>query len=146
MNFKELKRKVDLAISKFYARDLGLLDITVSEWAIAHRIAVYLEELFEGWNVDCEYNRAGPSKLPKYARDGTNKRPDIVIHHRTMPEKEHNLLVIEIKTDNSSEDYSKLKDFTSSPNGARHFQYQYGLALSFKPRLKKKWFPEGELG
>jgi hypothetical protein len=142
MNRKKLIRKVDLAISKFYARDLKLLDIGASEWAIAHRIAVYLEEYFQGWNIDCEYNRVWLSGATKRNADGDYKRPDIVIHHRGMVEKEHNLLVIEIKVDNSSDDYTKLRDFTSPPSTHRPFQYRYGLALSFKPRLDKKWFPE----
>lgn len=142
MNRKELTRKVDLSISKFYARDLGLLEIDASEWAIAHRLAVYLEEYFEGWNIDCEYNRVGLSGATKHNARGAYKRPDIVIHHRGMVEKEHNLLVIEIKVDNSPDDCSKLRDFTSPPSRHRPFQYRYGLALSFKPRLEKKWFPE----
>lgn len=142
MNHKELIRKVNLSINKFYARDSKLLNINGSEWSIAHRIAVYLEEYFEGWNIDCEYNRVGLSGATKRNADGTNKRPDIVIHHRGMVEKEHNLLVIEIKVDNSSNDYNKLRDFTSPPSQYGPFQYRYGLALSFKPRLEKKWFPE----
>lgn len=81
MNHKELIRKVDLVISKFYARDLGILNIDGSEWAIAHRIAVYLEEYFEGWNIDCEYNRVGLSGATKHNADGAHKRPDIIIHH-----------------------------------------------------------------
>jgi hypothetical protein len=142
VNRRELIRKVDLAISKFYSRDLGLLDIDASEWAIAHRIAVYLEEYSEGWNIDCEYNRVGLSGATKHNAHGAYKRPDIVIHHRGMVEKEHNLLVIEIKVDNSSDDYTKLRDFTSPPSQHPPFQYRYGLALSFKPGLEKKWFPE----
>ena len=141
MDFEELTRKVGLAINKVYARDLKLLDIDGSEWAVAHRVAVYLEEYFEGWNIDCEYNRVGLDGGTKHNTEGAYRRPDIVIHHRGMIEKEHNLLVIEVKIRNSSDDYSKLRDFTSHPCQNRPFQYQYGLALSFKPSLDTKWFP-----
>jgi len=141
MDSEELTRKVEFAINKFYARDLKLLDIDGSEWAVAHRVAVYLEEYFEGWNIDCEYNRVGPDGSTKHNAEGACRRPDIVIHHRGMIEKEHNLLVIEVKIRNSSDDYSKLGEFTSPPCQNRPFQYQYGLALSFKPSLDKKWFP-----
>jgi len=142
MNFEELTRKVDLAVHKFYARDSKLFDIDAAEWAVAHRIAVYLEKYFEGWNIDCEYNRVGLSGDTKRNTERAYKRPDIIIHHRGMIEKEHNLLVIEVKIANSFQDYIKLRDFTSAPCRNRPFQYQYGLALSFRPSLEKKWFPE----
>ena len=142
MNREELEDKVDQAINMFYSRDSQLLDIAVSEWAIAHRIAVYLEQHFKGWNIDCEYNRVGLIGEIKHNAEGANKRPDIIVHHRGMIEKEHNLLVIEVKIKNTTDDDDKLIDFTSPPCEERPYQYQYGLALSFYPRLEKKWFPE----
>jgi len=142
MNLEELTNKVDMAIDVFFARDSKLFDIKASEWAVAHRIAVYLEKYFEGWNIDCEYNKVGMRGTTKHDADGAYKRPDINVHHRGMTEKEHNLLVIEVKIKNTPEDYSKLRDFTSAPCQNRPFQYRYGLALSFDPHLEKKWFPE----
>jgi len=44
------------------ARDLLLISQGISEWAIAHRLALYLELLFPGWNVDCESNRQVTSR------------------------------------------------------------------------------------
>lgn len=142
MEFKDLSSKVALAINMFYSRDSLLLDINASEWSIAHRIAVYLEKKFEGWNVDCEYNRVQLGGGTKHNTDGLYKRPDIIIHHRGKVDKSHNLLVIELKTATSTNDFDKLSDFTSVPCDERPFQYQYGLALSFTPTLKLKWFPE----
>jgi hypothetical protein len=142
MNLEELANKVDLAIDLFFARDSKLFDIKASEWAVAHRIAVYLEKYVKGWNIDCEYNKVGLSGTTKHDAKGNYKRPDIIVHHRGMTGKEHNLLVIEVKIKNTPADYSKLKDFTSPPCQKRPFQYQYGLALSFHPRIEKKWFPE----
>jgi len=142
MNLEELADKVDLAIDMFFARDSKLLEINASEWAVAHRLAVYLEKTLKGWNIDCEFNRVGSAGNTKHDAEGAYKRPDISVHHRGMMEKEHNLLVIEVKINNTSEDYGKLRDFTSPPCQNRPFQYQYGLALSFDPQTKKKWFPE----
>jgi hypothetical protein len=142
MNLAELRNKVDLAIDMFFARDSKLLDIDASEWAVAHRIALYLEKSLKGWNIDCEYNRVGVDGNTKHDTQGTYRRPDIIVHHRGMVEKEHNLLVIEVKIQNTPEDYNKLMDFTSPPSPNRPFQYQYGLALSFRPHIEKKWFPE----
>ena len=142
MNLEELANKVDLAIDMFFARDSKLFDIKASEWAVAHRIAVYLEKYVKGWNIDCEYNKVGLRGTTKHDAEGAYKRPDIIVHHRGMTEKEHNLLVIEVKIQNTPEDYTKLRDFTSPPSQNRPFQYQYGLALSFDPHIEKKWFPE----
>lgn len=142
MNIEELSNKVDMAIDMFFARDSKLFDTKASEWAIAHRIAVYLEKYVEGWNIDCEYNKVGVHGTTKHDAEGAYKRPDIIVHHRGMTEKEHNLLVIEVKIKNSDADHTKLTDFTSAPNQNRPFQYQYGLALSFVPHIEKKWFPE----
>jgi len=142
MTLVEIKRKINVVIDTLFARDTQLFDIEASEWAISHRIAVYLEKHFEGWNIDCEYNRVGLDGTTKHDAAGGYKRPDVIIHHRGMIHKEHNLLVIEVKKNNTDEDYNKLRDFTSPPCQKRRFQYQYGLALSFEPHLKKKWFPE----
>jgi hypothetical protein len=142
MDLTEISNKVDRAIDMVFARDSKLFDAQASEWAIAHRLAVYLEKYFDGWNIDCEYNKVGLNGTTKHDSDGAYKRPDITIHHRGMLEKEHNLLVIEVKIKNTDADDSKLRDFTSPSNQNRPFQYQYGLALSFVPRLEKKWFPE----
>jgi len=47
MKFEDLKSMINLAIRKFYERDSILLKNHGSEWSIAHRIAVYLEDYFE---------------------------------------------------------------------------------------------------
>jgi hypothetical protein len=44
------------------ARDLELLEDGPSERAVAHRLAVYLEEQFAGRDVDCDFNRQGEEK------------------------------------------------------------------------------------
>ena len=143
MNYEEIMRKVNLAVDEFYARDSILLETDGSEWSVAHRIAVYLENYFVGQNIDCEYNRVGLDGIKKTNANGDRTHPDIIIHHRGMVEKEHNVLVIEIKIYDSADDHNKLIDFTSLPHGNRRYQYQFGLALSFKPKLEKKWFPMG---
>jgi hypothetical protein len=48
MNYEEIMRKVNLAVDEFYARDSILLETDGSEWSVAHRIAVYLENYFVG--------------------------------------------------------------------------------------------------
>ena len=40
-------------------RDEMLFRLHANERSITHRLAVYLEKPFDGWNVDCEYSRIG---------------------------------------------------------------------------------------
>lgn len=134
---------IEQTIQKVQIND-DLLIRKKMEWATAHRFAVYLEEHFPGWNVDCEYNKVGTGINSKHNSIGDHKRPDIVIHKRELSEKENNLLVIEIKMESSdNSDEEKLIDFTSTPNDNKPFQYQFGLKISFLP-LKMKWFKNGQ--
>ena len=139
MNFPELEMCVHRAIDVLYASDAKLFAVEASEWALAHRLAIYLEHEIPGWNVDCEYNRQGDGHDPK-----ENKvRPDIAIHHRGFLEPQHNLLVIELKKREEEFDLVKTRAYTDKPTEKRRFQYQYGLALSFLPKLQKHWFHDG---
>ena len=145
MNHEEIKSLVFRALDKLYERDPKLFPLDASEWAIAHRLAVYLEhELPHGWNVDCEYNRQGSEGEAKAMGSGGKVRPDIVIHHRTFLEPEHNLLVIELKKYEDDADLMKACEYTKQPNGDRTFQYQYGLSLSVIDGPKLHWFMGGE--
>jgi len=58
---EKLKYKVKTAVCLFMENDSELLTLAggVHEQAISHRIAVYLEFLFRGLHVDCEYNKYG---------------------------------------------------------------------------------------
>ena len=51
--------KVAKAIGDFYAREGVLFDKDLGERALTHRMAVALERQFDGWDVDCDYNRLG---------------------------------------------------------------------------------------
>jgi hypothetical protein len=144
MNHTELEKKVRVAIDMLYARDSALLERNTSEWSIAHRLAVYLEQVIPGWNVDCEYNRQGQERDLKKMSNGSKVRPDIIIHHRGVIEPAHNLLVLEIKKLETESDSGKACEYTKPPHDARRFQYQYGLALSLVPSSILNWFRNGE--
>lgn len=109
---------------------------------IAHRLAVYLEQLLPGWNVDCEFNRQGDENDPKALESGSRVRPDIIVHHRGQVEREHNLLAIELKKADAVTDHVKVEEYTSAPAGSRKFQYQYGLSVSV-PSFEKTWVESG---
>jgi len=140
-----VRENINRSIEKLLENDWELINNKM-EWATAHKLAVYLEYHYPAWNVDCEYNKMGTEYMTKHNSDNQYKRPDIIIHHRGRLEKEHNLLVIELKMkDNDENDESKLIDFTSKPSGDRKFQYQLGLKVTFLPAMNLKWFENGKV-
>jgi hypothetical protein len=94
--------KLVRALRDFFARETHVLDKDFGERVLTHRLAVHLENQFTGWDVDCDYNRLGERrlKLPKASivstddDSGKSVFPDIVVHHRAVPE---NLLAIELR-------------------------------------------------
>lgn len=145
MNLNQLELVVSEALNKLFARDAWLLEQDASEWAVAHRLAIYLEQSLSGWNVDCEYNRQGEGVDSKKRTEGSLVRPDIIIHHRGRLEKNHNLLAIELKKTHSDDDIDKARDYTRPPDGDREFQYRYGLAVVLEERCRIIWFENGEI-
>lgn len=143
MDRVELEILVREALNMMFARDASLLDSSSSEWALAHRLAVYLEQLLPGWNIDCEYNRQGEADDPKRLATGSRVRPDIIVHHRGRVEPEHNLLAIELKKSGSNPDFDKVREYTATPSADRLFQYRYGLAVEFTGSCKMTWFEDG---
>lgn len=56
-NVAEVERKISVAIKKLYCRDGYLLKHGLHEQAISHRLAIYLQEQFSDYDVDCEWNK-----------------------------------------------------------------------------------------
>ena len=162
---EKLKCKVRMALDLFMENDKELLTIGggVHEQAISHRIAVYLEGLFKGLHVDCEYNKHGDGgkkvaenirgarcKCPCKScsnwcgRNGNcnncNKsiveiRPDIIIHKKRGDERNGNIVVIEIKKKEECKfDQAKLEALT-----CQHGNYKYDLGVFiYFPEVKTK--------
>ena len=135
----DLHRKVKASLYEFFCKDMGLLELSVNERSISHKLAEYLQHQFEGLNVDCEYNRHGADVKTQPAReqiwsddrDAKTVYPDIIVHRRGNDES--NLLVIEVKktearTDDISRDKKKLRAFTDPQCG---FKYRLGILLVF---------------
>jgi hypothetical protein len=125
--------KVIGAIREFYAREGFLLDKDFGERTLTHRMAVHIERQFDGWEVDCDYNRLGERllKLPHESivstDDGLGKSifPDIVVHRRAIPE---NLLAIEVRKEINHQpaehDHHKLRGLTDP-----HVWFAYRLGV-----------------
>ena len=107
MRINEVKDYVERAIATVAEEDRHLLRIDVNERCIAARLAMYLREHFDGYDVDVEYNRHGTDKKQLYdliynhncPRDrddeGHTVLPDVIVHRRGVDDS--NLLIIEMK-------------------------------------------------
>ena len=127
--------KVIGAIREFYAHESYLLEKDLGERTLTHRLAVHLERQFEGWEVDCDYNRLGERvlKLPHGSIVSTDDDlgksvfPDIVVHRRAVPE---NLLAVEVRKAINHQpvehDHHKLRGLTD-PH--LWFAYRIGVFL-----------------
>jgi hypothetical protein len=113
--------KLVTALQECYAREAFLLERDLGERTLTHRLAVYLEKQYPGWDVDCDYNRLGERtlRLPHgtiVSTDDTLGKsiyPDIVVHQRAIP---NNLLAIEVRKASNHQslehDQNKLKAMT----------------------------------
>lgn len=150
MNTTEILTKIDLAISTLISNDLYLLERELSEKSISFKLAEYLQPLFNGYNIDCEYNgdydkpndvkalAIAATRLQEIGIDPNDKNnyrinPDIIIHNRGS--NENNLVIIEVKKDVSEKkkkefDLIKLEHLTIDHLG-NHYNYKLGMALTF---------------
>lgn len=129
--FNELESRVTAAINKLFIKDEYLFVHDLNERSICHKLACYLQEVFDAdkLDVDCEYNKTvddqnrktktiwllkkHATKLPRKRKkinskevDGeeyyeTSVYPDIIVHKRGK--SECNLLCIEIKKSTNTE-------------------------------------------
>jgi len=125
--------KVIAALQEFYARETFLLDKDLGERTLTHRLAVYCEKQFSGWEVDCDFNWIGERtlRLPHGTVSSTDDHlaksiyPDIVVHQRDIP---NNLLAIEIRKASNHQpvehDQHKLKGLTDP-----HLWFAYAIGV-----------------
>jgi hypothetical protein len=128
--------KVVSALAEFYAQETYLLEKDLGERTLTHRLAVHLERQFEGWDIDCDYDRLGERtlRLPKGSIVSTDDHigksvyPDIVVHRRAVPE---NLLAVEVRKASNHQppehDQHKLRALTD-PH--LWFAYRIGIYLT----------------
>lgn len=117
MTRDEASALVNQAIDRLIADDPELLDLGVTERALAHQLARYLNDLvLPPLSVDCEYNRHfdDPKRLtlpPRKALDrevrATTVFPDIIIHQRNCDAR--NYVVLELKKPGEDMAYDELK-------------------------------------
>jgi len=132
--------KLVAALQEFYAQEAFLLEKDLGERALTHRLAVYLEKQYPGWQVDCEYNRLGERtlRLPHGTIVSTDDAlgksifPDIVVHQRAIP---NNLLAVEVRKASNHQplehDQHKLKAMTDPHVW---FAYEIGALLTLSKK------------
>jgi len=123
--------QLERALDEFYEKEKRNLELNVHEIAHAHRLAVYFEnhlrrydesheeKLFKNYFVDVEFNRTegGNPKEVYYNNELHKKRSDILLHSKGLVPEQENLLIIELKkedsTDKEKEDICAIKRMVS---------------------------------
>ena len=150
MTEEQIKAAIESAITALKAENPPLDFSKTHERATAHRLAVHMEPLFDGWNVDCEYDR---DELIKKILDGIRECtgnatdaifPDIIVHKRGLVGTKNNLLVIELKKDSAEDPCDKRKlELLTSQDG--HYQYQLGLYINIDSgTFTRTWYKDGQ--
>ena len=119
-SIEEVSKGLNRALSRFTDGERDLIALDPSERSLTRRLALYIEREFEGWAVDCEYNRVGidnpkeilanaPGSVAPDADDAVTVFPDIIVHRRGP--QGPNLLVVEAKkaTSRVPRDFDLLK-------------------------------------
>lgn len=152
MEKQKIKDIVDAAIATLKEKDDYLLKKDISEWAISHKLAVYLNDKFPQLDVDCEYNGYGKAdnnkkylmilrgeleELGKLKNSDGNEEllkrsvyPDIIVHKRGA---EKNLVIIEVKKEkNNDKDFDRVKIVRyTSPDYENNLNYELGALVIF---------------
>jgi hypothetical protein len=157
MIFDQVKTLLGLALKELIEKDFYLIQNDVSERAITHKLAMYLEPYFTDYSIDCEYNRNAEdgerkTKTIKILVDEENilidrfrrreleideialfsTYPDIIVHHRGV--NSGNLLIVEAKKTTCKVDplfdSLKLKAYTGTTEEDK-YRYEWGASILF---------------
>jgi len=153
----DLEEILKQSLKKLRILDNKLLEINVNERTLTHKLAVYLQQNFPEYNVDCEYNRFEPNEIEILVKklnlpinlvswedtDAKTVFPDIIVHKRGIQQK--NLLVVEVKKSSTQisgqVDRNKLIAFTKEP-----YKYKFGVFLKISLANENdyfEWYIEG---
>ena len=158
MEKRIILEKIHIALDTLISNDRYLFENDLSERCITHKLAEYLQPLFLGYNVDCEYNRNVSDiknekrinilkdeltkKMKEHLRINNDREqiieksvlPDIIIHKRGNGSE--NLCVFEAKKESCGDilnqyDEIKLEAYASNKYG-NELRYDYGFFIEFK--------------
>ncbi|MCE9519745.1 MAG: hypothetical protein K8R87_09370 [Verrucomicrobia bacterium] len=127
------KEKVLRAFRQFMSRDHYLLSVQANERSLTHRLAIYIEQEFPDFNVDCEFQKYGRESkiLQRFKKsDAPNSGlayPDVIVHHRGTDD---NFIVLEAK--NSITDTAEVCKKSSACDCDRCKLWAYRKELGYR--------------
>lgn len=125
---EKILNKLSNSIERLFVEDYFLIKDNDHEISLTHKLSCYLQEEFNEWDVDCEFNRmnSGEKRIPKELNN--NKiRPDVIIHKRG---KDINLLVVEFKKNSSRlEKYSDICKIINIMKDSK-LNYDFGVFIN----------------
>jgi len=149
MKAQILKDIIINSLRELCKNDLELINNSVKEECINHKLAQYIEievklvKNFPFYHVDIEYNKY--KKDPNKFKDQKPIRPDILVHKRLSGNK-NNYIVIEAKKSYSSK-YDKDKIIYLVKNNS--YKYSLGCLISYQPKraylIIQFYLPEGDI-
>lgn len=163
-----LENLLNRSIEELFTKDFVLLKNDVSERAITHKLAIYLQDRFPELNVDCEYNRnvergiGHPKSINVIKRRSITEikkkynfseeklvaeeedlaevtsYPDIIVHRREINER--NLLVVEVKKSNNKVDaeFDFIK-LKAFTSKEQGYHFKFGVFLKFNMENPKEF-------
>lgn len=149
----EVAERIKACLRILYATDAELFkrnrNEAVSEWCLAFRLAMYLQEAFSDYFVDHDFNSditAGVASSGKHLIEGERgKFVDIIIHKRIAT---GNIVCIEVKKWNNTSECDSENDVRKLKALTKNHGYGHGFHLILgKTREQTKWtiYEEGEI-
>lgn len=152
-----LKQRFERALLNFQSHEQYLFQNDLGERTLEAKLSKYLQEEFEEFNVDCEYNRNLDEvkrlvRIKEYVKErrknnmltdfeeshGINVSPDIIVHIRGN--NSNNKIIIEIKKDDSHIDDVKF-DKAKIEAYKSELKYSLGIFLKIeKDKITKEYF------
>ena len=149
--WQQIATRLNRAIAMVMEGDSDVVANGRNERAVAHRLALYLQNEFPRWHVDCEFNRQGRNRERKKveakrpslppSRKGSKYAlvdPDVNIHKRGPDGP--NLLAIELKVAGTADlkrDRAKLKAYLTES----HLRYEYAVLLTYQTGADARFDP-----
>ncbi len=157
-NLDQIEEKVRLCLRRLYSEDAALFERNggkgVCERCLVFRLAMYLQEAFREFFVDCDYNSAVENGRDLHGkpipdRDGTTTKRfvDIIVHRRS-PVGQSDFVCFEVKKWNSKRPNEMAKDQNNLRVLTSQYGYQYGFHLILGRTLQEtRWtlFERGEV-
>jgi hypothetical protein len=133
MPYLDVEGRLRTALTTVILDEYSLLEtvrlpLPASERVIAHQLAWRLRTEYErSWDVDVEYNRVGHGSDPAEAAPDPEHRPvDISVLHRGLAGRDHNLMVVELKTQGVPDLAAERERLATT---ARHYDYQHAVLV-----------------